>query len=75
VFGLTPATKIYVAVEGVDMRKGFDGLYGLVRDRLKQDPLSGHLFLFVSVRRGEPTDLGGDGGQSERAAVVAVVPV
>jgi transposase len=46
VFGLTPATKIYVAVEGVDMRKGFDGLYGLVRDRLKQDPLSGHLFLF-----------------------------
>jgi transposase len=46
VFGLTPATKIYVAVEGVDMRKGFDGLYGLVRDRLKQDPLSGHLFLY-----------------------------
>ena len=33
-FGLGPATKIYIAVEGVDMRKGFDGLYGLVRDRL-----------------------------------------
>ena len=30
-FGLGPATKIYIAVEGVDMRKGFDGLYGLVR--------------------------------------------
>src|SRR5205823_2975063 len=28
------------------MRKGFDGLYGLVRDQLAQDPLSGHLFLF-----------------------------
>ena len=27
-FGLGPATKIYMAVEGVDMRKGFDGLYG-----------------------------------------------
>jgi hypothetical protein len=26
----------------VDMRKGFDGLYGLVRDRLGRDPLSGH---------------------------------
>jgi len=46
VFGLGPATKVYVAVESVDMRKGFDGLYGLVRDQLAQDPLSGHLFLF-----------------------------
>mgnify|MGYP001549210518 CR=1 FL=1 len=27
-FGLGLATKIYIAVEGVDMRKGFDGLYG-----------------------------------------------
>ena len=33
-FGLGPATKIYLGVEAVDMRKGFDGLYGLVRDRL-----------------------------------------
>ena len=45
-FGLGPATKIYIAVEPVDMRKGFDGLYGLVRGHLGQDPLSGHLFLF-----------------------------
>lgn len=45
-FGLGPATKIYIAVEAIDMRKGFDGLHGLVRDHLKQDPLSGHLFLF-----------------------------
>lgn len=47
-FGLGPATKIYIAVEAIDMRKGFDGLYGLVRDRLGQDPLSGHLFLFTN---------------------------
>src|SRR5437016_1647101 len=47
-FGLGPATKIYIAVEGVDMRKGFDGLFGLVRDRLGEDPLSGHLFLFAN---------------------------
>jgi transposase len=46
VFGLGLATKVYVAVEAVDMRKGFDGLYGLVRDQLGQDPLSGHVFLF-----------------------------
>ena len=50
-FGLGPATKIYIAVEGVDMRKGFDGLFGLVRDRLGQDPLSGHLFLFSNRAR------------------------
>jgi transposase len=50
-FGLGPATKIYLGVEAVDMRKGFDGLYGLVRDRLGEDPLSGHLFLFVNRER------------------------
>ena len=50
-FGLGPATRIYIAVEGVDLRKGFDGLYGLVRDRLGQDPLSGHLFLFANRAR------------------------
>ena len=33
------------------MRKGFDGLYGLVRDRLGEDPLSGHLFLFTNRTR------------------------
>ena len=50
-FGLGLATKIYVAVEAVDMRKGFDGLYGLVRDQLGQDPLSGCLFLFSNRTR------------------------
>jgi len=50
-FGLGPATRIFIAVAGVDMRKGFDGLYGLVRDRLGQDPLSGHLFLFANRER------------------------
>jgi transposase len=51
VFGLGPATRIYVAGEAVDMRKGFDGLYGLVRDQLAHDPLSGHLFLFSNRTR------------------------
>ena len=36
----------------VDMRKeGFEGLYGLVRDQLGADPLSGHLFLFSNRTR------------------------
>jgi hypothetical protein len=46
VFGLCPATRIYLAAGITDMRKGFEGLYGLVRDRLSCDPLSGRLFLF-----------------------------
>ena len=50
-FGLGPATKIYLSLAAVDMRKGFDGLYGLVRDHLRQDPLSGHLFLFSNRER------------------------
>jgi transposase len=50
-FGLGPATKIFIAVESVDMRKGFEGLHGLVRDHLGQDPLSGHLFLFANRAR------------------------
>lgn len=50
-FGLGPATRIYLGVEPVDMRKGFEGLYGLVRDRLGEDPQSGHLFLFTNRSR------------------------
>jgi hypothetical protein len=34
VFGFGPATRIYLATGATDMRKGFEGLYGLVRDRL-----------------------------------------
>ena len=47
-FGLGPATRIYLAAGVTDMRKGFEGLYGLVRDRLSCEPLSGHLFLFCN---------------------------
>ena len=50
-FGLGPATKIYLGAQAVDMRKGFEGLFGLVRDHLGQDPLSGHVFLFTNRTR------------------------
>ena len=33
------------------MRKGFEGLYGMVRDRLFAEPLSGHVFVFSNARR------------------------
>jgi transposase len=51
VFGLGAATRIYLAPGATDMRKGFNGLYGLVRDQLLCDPLSGHLFLFLNSQR------------------------
>lgn len=47
-----PATlRIFLAVEPADMRKGFDGLAHLARDRIAEDPLSGHLFVFRNKRR------------------------
>ena len=50
-FGFGRATRIYVATGATDMRKSFNGLYGLVRDRLGCDPTSGHVFLFTNARR------------------------
>ena len=49
--GVGPATRIYLAAGATDMRKGFEGLYGLVRDRLSCEPLSGHLYLFCNAQR------------------------
>lgn len=39
--------RVYLCTSPTDMRKGFDTLAALVREQLKQDPLSGSLFLFV----------------------------
>lgn len=47
---LPAAVRIYVAVGPVDMRKSFDGLAGVVRDRFRMDPMSGHLFVFRNKR-------------------------
>jgi transposase len=48
---VTTGTRIFVALGATDMRKGFDGLTGIIVGTLEQDPLSGHLFLFVNRRR------------------------
>jgi len=40
--------RILVYGRPVDMRKGFDGLSALVKQSLKEDPLSGDLFLFMA---------------------------
>ena len=43
---MPPTTRVFVSTAPTDMRRGFDGLFALVRDFLKEDPLSGHLFVF-----------------------------
>ncbi len=48
---LASTLRIFLAVEPADMRKGFDGLSQLVRERIGQDPLSGHLLVFANRRR------------------------
>jgi transposase len=39
---------IYVATERLDLRRSFDGLAGVVREVLREDPLSGALFMFFN---------------------------
>lgn len=65
-FGLGPATRIYLAAEVTDMREGFEGLFGLVRDRLSCEPLSGHLFLFCNGQRNRLKILVWDGSGLEK---------
>jgi transposase len=47
-----PEGRIVVRLYGrpVDMRRSFDGLCALTRHELKEDPLSGALFVFVNRR-------------------------
>lgn len=45
-------TKVWLAAGVTDMRKGFAGLSSLTSTTLKQDPFSGHLFIFCG-RRGD----------------------
>src|SRR5438067_10407207 len=43
---LPPGVKVHLAFGYTDMRKGIDGLAILVQEVLRQDPFTGHLFVF-----------------------------
>ena len=45
------ALKIYLAIEPVDMRKQFNGLWMLATDRLREDPREGAAFIFINKDR------------------------
>ena len=48
---LPPSVRVFIARDATDMRKGFDGLEGVTRKVIRQDPMTGHLFVFFNRRR------------------------
>jgi len=48
---LPASVRVYLCLTPCDMRKSFDGLHALVRERLELDAFAGHLFVFASRRR------------------------
>jgi len=52
VIGLPPGVKVFLACGATDMRKGLDSLAMQVQTILRQDPFSGHVFVFRG-RRGD----------------------
>lgn len=60
---LSAGVRVFVYTQAADMRKAFDGLSALAAEVMRQDPLSGHLFVFRN-RRGDRLKVlywGGDG--------------
>jgi IS66 Orf2 like protein len=44
---VSAAVRVFLCTRPTDMRKSFDAFPGLVQECLGQDPLTGHLFLFL----------------------------
>ena len=51
IYGLSGGIRYYIYAPAADLRKGFDGLSGIVRNELLRDPLSGDAFIFINRRR------------------------
>jgi transposase len=59
---LTPQSRVFLAREPADFRRGIDGLAALCRQRLGEDPMAGAIFVFRN-RRGTSLKLLGYDGQ------------
>ena len=46
--GLSSHVRYHMCCTLIDMRKGFDGLAGLVRNYLNQNPQTGDVFVFLN---------------------------
>jgi len=51
VLSFTGGLKVCVALHPIDLRKSFNGLHGMVTERLQEDPRTGALFVFINKRR------------------------
>lgn len=49
--GLTSHHKYHLYSACADMRKGFDGLSGLISQKLNRDPMDGDVYIFLNRRR------------------------
>jgi len=49
--GLSANLRYFLCCSAIDMRNGFDGLSGIVRNHLKKDPISGDVFIFLNKTR------------------------
>jgi transposase len=47
----SPELKIYSHAEPIDIRKRFDGLFGIIKSDPKLDVRNGGLFMFLNLRR------------------------
>ncbi len=59
---LSGELRIFAYTLPTDMRKGFDGLSGIVRNEFQADPTDGSLFIFINRRRDRMKLLHFDGG-------------
>ena len=59
--GVSGRVRVFAYCEPCDMRKSYEGLAGLVRNELGQDPLRGALYLFSNRRRNRAKVLYFDG--------------
>lgn len=47
---LPVSVRVFVCTQATDMRRSFDGLVHLAEQVMRQDPFSGHLFVFFNRR-------------------------
>jgi transposase len=48
---ISSLVKIFLHAEPIDMRKSFDGLFGIIKSDLQLDARDGGVFMFLNLRR------------------------